>query len=322
MKQFDALDPNLFLYVGIFLGVLVVFEGLRQLIFGGDPAEKTRSKRIKLLRKGMSQEKVLTLLRHRPRENLLSKIPVYGTLPSKMRQAGMTMKPSVFLGVCLALAAAVLLLGTVSLGPKIAAVVAVLSCMVIPMSLINIIRKRRVQRFSEQLPDALDMMMRGLRVGHPLNTTIANVAQNMPDPIGTEFGIMSDQITYGDELTDAMADLADRIDQEDMHYLAVSVNIQHGTGGNLAKMLGTLSKVIRRRFAMRRKIRALSSEGRISASILSVLPLAMYGATTVTAPDYYSGVADDPLFKPVVAAILALVTVNYLVLRRLVHFRI
>ncbi len=322
MDQFDALDPNLFLYVGVFLGVLVIFEGIRQAVFGGETTEKTRSKRIKLLRKGMSQESVLTLLRPKPKENLLSKIPVYGTLPSKMRQAGMTMKPSVFLGICLAFGAVVFLLGVISLGLKAAAVVAVLSCMVIPMNIINIVRKRRVQRFSEQLPEALEMMMRGLRVGHPLNTTIANVAQNMADPIGTEFGIMSDQITYGDELTEAISDLADRIDQEDMHYLAVSVNIQHGTGGNLAKMLGTLAKVIRRRFAMRRKIRALSSEGRISAIILSALPLLMYLATTVTAPDYYSGVADDPLFKPIIIAIVVLVVTNFLVLRRLVTFRI
>ena len=322
MEQFEALDPVLFMYVGVFLGVIVLFEGVRQMVFSGDAADRTRSKRLKLLHKGMPQNKALSLLRPQPKVTLLTQIPVYGTLPAKMRQAGMAMKPSIFLGLCAAIALLIFILFTPTLGPAPAVAVSVLSGMVIPMSIINIIRKKRVQRFTEQLPDALELMMRGLRVGHPLNTTIENVANHMPDPISTEFTLMADQITYGDELTEAMFDLATRIDQEDMHYLAVSVSIQHGTGGNLGKMLGTLAKVIRRRFSMRRKIKALSAEGRISAIILSALPVVMYGGTMLTAPEYYTGVQDDPLFTPAAAAVIVLVVGNCLALRKLVNFRV
>lgn len=321
MENFAPLDPTFFIYAGVFLGVLIIFEGVRQLFSGGDGTEKVRAKRLKMLKRQMAREKVATLLRPRPKEGLLSKIPVYGTLPAKMLQAGMTMKPKLFLAICLMVSVGLFLFCFVTVGAKTAAVVSVLSGMVIPMSVINIIRKQRVEKFSEQLPDALELMMRGLRVGHPLNVTVSNVAQNMPDPVGTEFGIMSDQITYGDDLTTAMADLADRIDQEDMHYLAVSVSIQHGTGGNLAKMLGTLASVIRQRFSMRRRIKALSAEGRISAGVLSLLPFIMYFGTSITAPDYYVGVRDDPLYLPVASAIVLLVVGNILVLRKLVTFR-
>lgn len=322
MGRFEPIDPVYFLYVGVFVGVVVLFEGLRMFLFGGENAEKTRSKRVRLLNKGMSPDQVLMLLRPAPKKTLLGSIPVYGTLPSKMLQAGMTMKPTVFLAICAAIAVGLFAVATAALGPKPALAIAVLSGMVIPMSIINIIRKKRVQKFALQLPDALELMMRGLRVGHPLNVTISNVAENMPDPIGTEFGLMSDQITYGDDLAAAMADLADRIDQEDMHYLAVSVAIQHGTGGNLAKMLGTLAKVIRQRFAMRRRIKALSSEGRMSATMLSALPVVMYGGTTLTAPDYYAAVQDDPLFMPIAITIVSLVAANWLAMRKLVNFRI
>lgn len=322
MEQFAALDQDMFLYSGIFLGVIVLFEGLRQTVSLGSSKRPSRSHRIRKLQEHMKAGKPSSLLIAPTKHNLLARIPVYGTLPAKMQQAGMSMSPRMFLGVCAGIAFALFIFFAMTLGPAPAAAVSVLSGMVIPMSIINIVRKRRVLKFTQQLPDALDLMMRGLRVGHPLNATIANVAKNMPDPIGTEFGIMSNQITYGDKLSQAMNDMANRIDQEDMHYLAVAVNIQHGTGGNLGKMLNTLATVIRRRFAMRRKVRALSSEGRVSAMILSALPVVMYTGTLLTAPDYYSGVQDDPLFKPAAAAVIILVVSNYLMLRKLVNFRL
>jgi len=322
MSQFDNLDPLLFLYIAGFLGVLLLLEGLRVLLFGEDSDEKYQAKRMSKLGAAMALEKQIKLVRDTPKPTLMSQIPVYGTLPAKMRQAGMTMSPLVFLAICAAVAASLFLVASFVLGVKTASIMAALVGMVIPMSIINIIRKKRAGKFAEQLPDALDLMMRGLRVGHPLNVTIQNVANNMPDPLGTEFQIMSNQITYGDDLVEAFFDLADRIDQEDMHYLAVSVSIQHGTGGNLAAMLGTLARVIRGRFTMRRRIIAISSEGRITAWVLSSLPFVMYGTTMLTAPDYYPSVSDDPLYLPIATIICLLVAANFLIMRKLVNFRI
>lgn len=180
--------------------------------------------------------------------------------------------------------------------------------------------QKRVDALTQQLPDALDLMMRGLRVGHPVGTTIANVGRTMADPIGAEFRILAEQISHGDYLTDAFDDLAERLGQEDVEYLAVAISIQHGTGGNLAEILGTLSKVVRERIIMRRRVRAISSEGRMSAYVLSALPVLIYVSTSLTAPDYYTGVSDDPMFMPVMVLIVALVIGNFLALRKLVTF--
>jgi tight adherence protein B len=191
-----------------------------------------------------------------------------------------------------------------------------------PVVVVRARREKRMTALTAQLPDALDLMARGLRVGHPLNTTIASVARDMPDPIGSEFGIIFDQVSYGDDLVTAVHDFAERIDTEDAHYLAASIAIQHGTGGDLARVVELLAKVIRGRIAMRRRIKAISSEGRLSAWVLSALPLVIYGATSVSSPTYYSGVADAPLYVPMMSTIAFLVVANALILRKLVNFRI
>ncbi len=204
----------------------------------------------------------------------------------------------------------------------VAAALAGLLTFVLPVTMIRRRGRQRLDLLSRQLPDALDLMARGLTVGHPLNTTVASVASDMKDPIATEFGILVDQVSYGDDLVDAFASFAERTDLEDVRYLAVSVGIQHGTGGNLAEVLKTLSSVIRDRMAMRRRIRAISAEGRLTSKFLSALPLIILGATSITAPTYYSGVAADPAFKPLAIVIAGLVISNYLIMRRLVDFRI
>lgn len=322
MENVSLIETHYLLYIGAAVGFLITIEGMRQSLMGDTSTEAQRARRIASLNERMDLRSTALLKIEEQKTALWNKIPVYGNLPSKMLQAGMTMRPRDFIGAMIGVTLILMFVYGALLGVQTGVIIACLSGPVIPMSVINIIRKKRVEKFSQQLPEALDLMMRGLRVGHPLNVTISNVADNMPDPIATEFRILSDQITYGDNLIDALNDLADRIDQEDMHYLAVSISIQHGTGGNLAAMLGTLARVIRGRFAMRRRIKALSAEGRITAIVLSSLPFLMYGATLMTAPDYYASVQDDPLYLPIAAAIIIFVTANAITMRNLVSFRI
>ncbi|PTX54645.1 tight adherence protein B [Litoreibacter ponti] len=321
MNQFSALDPVYFVYIGVCIGVLVLAEGIRQSVWSADGDNYRKTKRLKMLSKGMSTEDVLESLRRPITNSRWQKIPIFGSIPAKMQQADFTMKPLPFLLICFGVSVVIFLFGQIKLGVWPALACAVTAGLVIPLNVINIVRRRRVETFSLQLPEALDLMKRGLSVGHPLNVTISNVAKTMKDPIATEFGLVSDQIAYGEDLPEAFNDLARRIDQEDMHYLAASIGIQHGSGGNLGGMFGTLANVIRKRFAMRRRIKAISSEGRISALLLSAMPFLMYGATTVTAPDYYTSVSDDPKFIWMAAAVVILVVSNALVLRKLVTFR-
>lgn len=316
------IDPVYFFYIGVFLGVLLLFEGLRSVLMGSESTTAVQAKRLKALRALKEANTPDLLMNPKSKTSKLAKLPLYNQVPARMLQAGMTMKPSMFLMLCLLVSAILLLVVGVLLGPAMGIATALLSGIVIPMSIINIMRNKRVNAFAAQLPDALDLMRRGLQVGHPLNVTFENVALSMADPISTEFRIMAQQITYGETLTDAMNEMANRIDQEDMHYLAASVAIQHGSGGNLAAMLGTLAGVVRQRFAMRRKIKAISSEGRISAWVLSSLPFVMYGGTSITAPGYYDSVSYSPLYMPIALTIGALIVGNFLAMRALVNFRI
>ncbi len=275
----------------------------------------------RLVRSGKTEEQILEVLKPKTKKGLLTNLPFVGDLAAAMRAAGMTMPPEVFALICAAGFVLVAGAGSTVTHPILAFSLAALFFLIAPLLIVDNARKKRVDRLVRQLPDALDLMARGLKVGHPLNATLRSVADEMPDPIGTEFGIVIDQIAYGDDLGDAMRDLAARIPEEDIQYLAVAVGIQHGTGGDLGRILSTLANVIRGRMTMRRRIRAISSEGRLSAIFLSCLPVFIAIFTTVTSPSYYGDVMDSPLFIPIAIVIFILVTMNAIILRKLVTFR-
>ncbi len=309
-------------YVGIFLGVLLAFEGLRQVLTRNESVSDARNRRMRMIAAGAKTEDMLRLLKPSLNHWRLEGVPFIGTLPSVLQQAGLTIRPAVFLLACLSATATISAAASTFIGAPAAVAIAILLCFVLPICLARIARSRRMSALIRQLPEALDLMSRGLKVGHPLNATIASVAADMNDPIATEFGVMVDQISYGDDLVNAFMDFADRTELEDVRYLSVSVAIQAGTGGNLAQVLGTLAKVIRDRITMRKRIQAISSEGRLTSNFLSLLPVLIFVSTSVSSPDYYAGVSTDPLFKPFAVVILTLVVFNYLVMRRLVSFKI
>ncbi|TJW11873.1 MAG: type II secretion system F family protein [Mesorhizobium sp.] len=170
---------------------------------------------------------------------------------------------------------------------------------VLPFLVLRRARTKRIQKFAKQLPDALDMIVRSLRAGHPTSVAIGLVAREMPDPLGTEFGIVSDEITFGLSLENAVRKLSQRVGFEGLHLLSVSLSIQAKTGGNLTEILSNLSAVLRERQKLRLKIRALSAEGRMSAWIISLFPLLMLAILTGLAPSYYGDVWGSPLIFPV-----------------------
>ena len=133
-------------------------------------------------------------------------------------------------------------------------------------------RRRRHAAFAARLPDAIDIIVRSLRAGHPVPVAISMVGRELPDPVGTEFGMVADEVTYGADIETALRNMMRRVGQEDLPLFVTSVGIQSSTGGNLSQILDNLSKVIRERFKMRRKIKGLSAEGRAGAMILNVTP--------------------------------------------------
>ena len=315
------LNAQLIVYIGIVVGVLLAFEGVRQAFSSRTRREEARSRRLQMIAKGASTEEILAILKPEETPSLASRLPLVGDLPKVLLQAGITMSSGAFLTTCFAGFVLATLVFAQLGNPVLAALAAFFLCMVVPILAVRLQRTQRINDLVRQLPDALDMMARGLKVGHPLQTSLSSVANEMPDPIGTEFGLVVDQVAFGDDLVDAFNEFADRLNQEDVHYLATAIAIQHGTGGDLARVLTTLSKVIRERLTMRRKVKAVSAEGRLSAAILSVVPVIIFVGLNVMSPSYYGDIADEPLAKPLVFAVIGLVLLNALILRRLVAVR-
>ncbi|TPJ89756.1 type II secretion system F family protein [Mesorhizobium sp. B2-3-14] len=170
---------------------------------------------------------------------------------------------------------------------------------VLPLLVLRRARNKRIRKFAKQLPDALDMIVRSLRAGHPASVAIGLVGREMPDPLGTEFGIVSDEITFGLSIEQAVRKLSQRVGFEGLQLLSVSLSIQAKTGGNLTEILANLSSVLRERQKLRMKIRALSAEGRVSAWIISLFPIVMFFILQIVAPGYYGGVWGNPLVFPI-----------------------
>ncbi len=330
-----AFDTIYLFYGGIFLAALLLIEGFYYLFADGRGGRDAANRRMQMLEAGATTREVFESLRRKPREKIDFFGPfsdLTGKLDRLIHQSGMSISLSrmlvlmgaIMLGTFLAivmltrggvlmgsLTASLILLG-VSLGAGIGG----------PIIFLRVQKAKRLRLFAEQLPDALDIMVRSLQAGHPVSAAMTLVTKEMPDPIGTEFGIAVDEMTYGLELREALANLGDRVDVEDYQYVVVSINIQHETGGNLAEVLHGLSTVIRARFRMFKKIKALSAEGRLSAKLLAALPFAFVALILAKKPGYYMEALEDPLFWPLVVVALVLQAAGILIMYKLVNFRV
>lgn len=309
------------LYAALFIGVLLAFDGILQFFSRGNRGEEAINRRLRMLASGADPEEVLNLLRRRRAADGMERIPALREWQTLVIQSGIAMEADRLLTLLLVGTAGLSLILVLLGFPGLTVLtLALLLGIALPVMILVQIRSRRAHRIARQLPDGIDLMVRSLRAGHPLNAAFQVIAREMPDPLGSEMGIVADAITYGDDLTDAVTAFADRVGIEDARYLAVAINIQAGTGGNLAHVLEALAGVIRERFAMLRKIKALSAEGRLTAMIVSVVPLVIYVSLNLISPTYYGDVADDPLYTPFLATGMVLTVLNAIVLRRLVRF--
>jgi tight adherence protein B len=192
----------------------------------------------------------------------------------------------------------------------------------IPLLVLRSLRVRRVKRFAEQFPDGIDVIVRSLKAGHPLPIAISLVAREMQDPIGTEFGMVADELSFGLDLESALRNLFQRVGQEDLPLFVTSISIQTATGGNLASILEGLSRVIRERFKMRRKIKALASEATISAYILVALPFIMAVLANLADPTFFNATHGKPETQTVIIGCITWMSIGVFFMRQLVKMKI
>lgn len=192
----------------------------------------------------------------------------------------------------------------------------------LPLMFINFRATKTRKKMQEQFPVALDVFVRGLRAGHPIAAALDLLTVEMPDPIGTQFGLVVDEVTYGAELRDALQSMAERWDLDDMRMFVVSLSVQNETGGNLAEILENLSKVIRERQSMYLKVRALSSEGRMTAVMLTLLPVVTFVALFLLNASFFLDVANDPWFVPGFVFLLLLYLTGFITIRKMVDLKV
>lgn len=318
------LDAVHVVYLFAALAAALFAEGVYLLFFTARSYRRNINRRLRLLDQQPNRASLLEQVR---RERGLSRggdyrLPLVA-LNRLILQSGLTLGIG-RLALCLGLAAVCAFAGILLLRSDLlqALLAAVLSLTLLPYLGLRILRARRQKAFGAQFPDALDIIVRSLRAGHPVPVAITMVAREMPDPIGSEFGIVADEITYGADLETGMRNLYFRIGQDDLPLFVTAVAIQSNTGGNLGEILENLSAVIRERFKMRRKIRALAAEGRASALILSSLPIVMFLIVQVITPEFYGSVWHEDITKMALAAAGAWMALGNFIMYRMVNFRI
>ncbi|HYF55006.1 MAG TPA: type II secretion system F family protein [Salinarimonas sp.] len=317
------IDPLYVFYAAAALAAVLAGEALYLLFSSSRSYRSGVNRRLALSAAEGDREQVLVQLR---RERGLSAdgglaLPA-AALGRLITQSGIRATPGRLALMALGLAVAAALAALLATGhPLLALAAAGAGGTVLPILLLQAMRKRRRKRFGEQFPDAIDVIVRSLRAGHPVPLAVSMVAREMADPIGSEFGMVADEVTYGSDLEGAMRKLQVRVGHEDLPLFITSIAIQSSTGGNLSQILDNLSKVIRERFKMRRKIRGLAAEGRASAVILSVAPLMVFGLINFVSPDFYGAIWHVPLTWYVLGGAGVWMGIGNLIMRRMINFK-
>jgi tight adherence protein B len=309
-------------YVIVFVAAVMAFESLYWMIFRGRGARKIINRRLALSQGATSQSHVLETLRQE-RGFADFESPVLTRFNDYFVQTGLRTSRQL-LGAWVAVLAALIWFG-VSLflhSRLLAAIPAVIFAPLLVLFYLRIVRAKRIARFGAQLPDAIDIVVRGLRVGLPFSAAIDLVAREMPDPVGSEFGMTADELTFGQDLATSVNNLHRRVGHEDLLFMVIAVTVQTQTGGNLAEVLHRLSRLLRERAKLRLKVKALSAEGRMSAWFLTAAPFVLFGAIMLLSPKYFLEVQNSPALAPaVIYGALSLVIANYAIFR-MVNFKV
>ncbi len=187
-----------------------------------------------------------------------------------------------------------------------------------------VVRKRaeRLHGIERQLPEAADLVSRSLKAGHALTATLQMLADELPEPIASEFRQVSDEVSFGSPLVDALQRLAERVPLTDLRYMVVAILIQREAGGNLSEVMTNVSLLIRQRLKLMGDVRTMSAEGRLSAVILCMLPLAISAVFAVVSPDYLVSFWKDPAGPKMLGVALVMMLLGVLWMRIIVRIRV
>ena len=305
----------------VFVAAILAVEAIYWIVLRSRQASSAINRRLALTRQLTGSREVLNALRS---ERGLSDLdtPLLSRVNDWLAQTGLRLNRRSLLLSAAGLTAALFLLFGVAAGfGLVALALAIVTAAALIGLFFKIVRSRRIARFAELLPDAIDVIVRGLKVGYPLPAAIELVAREMPDPIGSEFGMTADEISFGQDLRTAVENLHRRVGQDDLPFLLMAINVQSQTGGNLGEILGGLSRLLRNRSKLALKIRALSADGRMSAIVLSCIPFVLFGGIMLISPAYFAEIRHHPAVVPaLIYGAISLILGN-IVMYRMVNFK-
>ena len=314
------------IYILIFIAVLALVQGAYLVIFGKSISMDGKvNRRLEMLDKGGNREEVLDQLRKEMTQHMKSQsIPIYSLLADKAQKANIAFTPTQIVLLMVVLCAVSYLLLTVFTGAALAIRMMLSVVFGVGGVYVWISRQanKRMNLLGEQLPEAVELMVRSLRVGHPFSSAISIVAKEVPDPLGTEMGMISDEAAYGRDMGETLKAMAERLDMQDMRFLAVAVTIQQTSGGNLAEILDGLAKVIRARFRLFRRVKAITAEAKWSGKLLSGFPILALIGINIIQPNYFDDVMETPVFIPACLVVAGFLVANLVVMRALVNIKV
>lgn len=326
-------ESYIYLLSGVaFVATVLFVEGLYLMWRGSQTARSTQArKRLrKLSAGGVPVAKAPSLLRR----EALSANPVlneiYLSIP-RLKQLDRLLERAapnltltgyfaIIIGVGIVLF--VILLFIAGLGVAGALLFSVPIAILLPYLVLNSIASRYLRSFNEQLPDAIDYIARSLRAGNPFSASLKSISEDMGDPIASEFGTTFDEMRYGVDTEDALEHLMERTESDEVKFFVTAVLVQRTTGGNLAKTLDRLSAVMRARANTFREIKVMSSEMRLSANILVVLPFVVAGVLSIVNPEYIGELLGSRVGLMIVGGMLALMAIGYYWMHKMASFRV
>lgn len=320
------ISPTLLIYIAIFGGILLLVEALYLVTFGRSIRLDSRmNRRLEMLDATKDRTEALERLRKESTQHSKGlAIPFYALLAEKAEKGKIAFSPMMLILMMVLLGTLAFMALTLLTGAPVGVRVGVAAVMGIGSVWFWVSNKakKRLSLIEEQLPDAIDLIVRGLRVGHPIIHAISAAAEELPDPLGSELGLIADEAAYGRDLGEALMAFAERMDMQDLRFLAVSVTIQAQSGGNLAEILDGLSKVVRARFKLFRRVRAITAEAKWSGMFLSAFPILAMIMISMVKPDYYDDVKETALFIPVALVVFAFLVINVLYMRKMVNIQV
>jgi len=320
---------NLLIAITIFILTLALIEGayyaLRKIRSGekrevlrrlrGYPTKEYEREIIDIMRKSMLSE-VPWLNR------MLLSIRWTDKLSRMIEQSGTESTLGVFILLSIVLASGGFVIGLWLASNALLSLIIAFFLGVFPFLYIYLKKKRRMEKFQRQLPDALDLIARALKAGHAFTGGLKMVGDEIEEPVGTEFEKTLHEINFGSGVPEALKNLDQRVDCPDLRFFIISVIIQRETGGNLAEILGKISYLIRERFKLQSRVQVLASEGKLSAIILIAIPFVVALALSVLNPGYIRTLFTDPIGKALVAFALLMMVLGIIVMKRMIEIRV